>query len=82
MYKDYINDKVVIIISTRSEGVLEYTGILSDEDANVIKLKNVTIAPMMLNYQKNVFGTKINVYQDSIDEVIINKNYVISCSKK
>jgi len=82
MFKDFINEEVIVLVSTKSETVFEYSGILYVENENSIKLKNAEINTVMLNFQKNVFGGGIGNYKQNIDEVIINKEYVISCIKK
>ena len=71
-----------IIVSTRTEMVLEYNGVFVSEDINTLVLKNVSITSAMLNFQKNMFGTGLGQYKENIDTVIINKNYIISCNKK
>jgi hypothetical protein len=79
MFKDLINKQVLVIVSSQTEMLLEYRGILIDEDEQNIKLKNINIG--MLNFQKNFFGSNIGNYKKNISEVIINKRYMISCSK-
>lgn len=82
MYKSLLNQEVEVIVSTRTEMVLEYNGIFVSEDVNTLVLKNVSITSAMLNFQKNMFGTGLGKYKENIDTVIINKNYIISCNKK
>lgn len=82
MYKEYINSKVVVIVSSKAETLWEYTGVLCDLDENSIKLRDVQINQVMLNFQKNMFGSGMSAYNQEIEEVILNKNYVISCYKK
>lgn len=82
MYNEYVNSEVVVIVSSRAEALWEYSGVLSDIDENFLKLKNVEINQMMLTFQKNMFGSALGSYQKNIDEVILNKNYIISCYKK
>ena len=82
MFKDMINFEVEIIVSSRAETLLEYTGILYEDDNSFIKLKDVTINYAMLNFQKNIFGGNISVYKENIEEVILNKDYIISCNSK
>ena len=81
MFKNFMNCSVVVIVSTRAETMLEYTGTLSYEDDSSIRLNNVSINAAMLSFQKNIFGDNMSVYRQGIDEVIINKNYIISCSR-
>ena len=82
MYNSFINKEVIIIVSSRTENVLEYCGLLCEETENTVKLRNATINIAMLNFQKNIFGSNIGGYQQNIDEIIINKQYIISCSIK
>lgn len=82
MYKSLLNQEVEVIVSTRTEMVLEYNGVFVSEDVNTLVLKNVSITSAMLNFQKNMFGTGLGQYKENIDTVIINKNYIISCNKK
>lgn len=82
MYSEFINKEVIVIVSSRAENVLEYIGLLCEENSNSIKLKNASINVGMLNFQKNIFGGNIGGYQQNIEEIIINKNYIISCSVK
>lgn len=39
-------------------------------------------ANCVLNVQKNIFGIGMGVYKQNIEEVILNKNYIIACYKK
>lgn len=82
MYKELINNEVVIMVSSRAEAILEYTGLLCEENDEVLRLKNVEISQALLNFQKNMFGAGLGSYKQNIEEVILNKRYVISCSKK
>ena len=80
MFNSMINCQVEVIVSSHAETILEYIGILVEDDNNFIKLKNVTINYAMLNFQKSIFGGNINSYRNNIKEVILNKNYIISCN--
>lgn len=82
MYSDLINCEVVVIVSTRAETVFEYTGILCADNNTTLKLRDVEINIAMLNFQKNFFGGDMGAYKQNIDEVIINKDYIISCNRK
>lgn len=82
MFKDLINLEVEIIVSSRAETLLEYSGVLCEENDRFVKLKDVSINFAMLNFQKNIFGGNMNIYKQNIGEVILNKEYVISCNKK
>ena len=81
MYKSLIGERVTIVISSRGDNLLEYIGTLVSEEADVIELKNVDISYLMLSFQKGIFGGNINRYKENLDKVIINKRYIISCSK-
>jgi len=80
MYNELINSEVLVVVSTRADMIFEYTGVLCEETEKTIKLKNVEINHVMLNFQKSVFGSGFSAYKKNIDEVILNKDYVISCS--
>lgn len=82
MYSDFINCEVVVIVSTRAETVFEYKGLLCVETDNTLKLKDAEINIAMLNFQKNFFGGEMAAYKQNIDEVVINKDYIISCNRK
>ena len=81
MYKELVNKQVLVIVSSQTEMLLEYRGILVEDDEKNIKLKNTSINIAMLNFQKNFFGSNIGNYKKNISEVIVNKKYIISCSK-
>lgn len=80
MYKEMINSKVTVMVSSRGENVLEYVGILTKEDEESIVLTNVDISYLILNIQKGLFGNTLNVYKQGVEKVIINKRYIISCN--
>lgn len=82
MYSDLINCEVVVIVSTRAETVFEYKGFLCSETDNTLKLRDAEINIAMLNFQKNFFGGEMGAYKQNIDEVVINKDYIISCNRK
>lgn len=81
MYKDLIGENVTIVVSSRAENLLEYIGTLVKEDENSLTLVDVDISYLMLNFQKGIFGGNINRYKESLDKVILNKRYIISCNK-
>ena len=81
MFKNLIGEKVTVMISSRGDNVLEYYGTLISENEESIELSNVDISIMMLNFQKGIFGSNINKYREGIDNVVINKRYIISCNK-
>ena len=82
MYSDLINCEVVVIVSTRAETVFEYKGYLDSETDSTLKLRDAEINIAMLNFQKNFFGGEMGAYKRNIDEVVINKDYIISCNRK
>ena len=79
MFKDLIGKDVLVLVATRGEMVLEYTGVLISEGENTLKLENVSISTAILSFQRNMFGN-INSYKDNISEIIVNKEYVVSCN--
>lgn len=81
MYKDLINERVTVLVATRGDIVLEYEGTLTEENDTEIVLSDATIATMLMNVQRSVFGSNMNKYREDIDKVIINKKYIISCIK-
>lgn len=82
MYDEYLNNEVVVIVSTRTEVMWEYTGYLVQADETSLKLKDVSINQALLSFQKNIFGSGMSTYKSNLKEVILNKNYIISCYKK
>lgn len=81
MYKELISKEVEVIVSSRGEMLLEYNGVLVDEDETSIKLKNVNISTAMLSFQKSMFGN-MNSYKTDVSEVIVSKNFIVSCIVK
>ena len=59
--------------------VLEYSGVLVSEDDKSLKLENVSISTAILSFQRNMFGN-INSYKDNISEIVVNKEFVVSCN--
>ena len=83
MYNDFIDSEVVVVVSGRNELVWEYVGILCSIDENSLKLKNVEITPLLLNQPGNAFASiGLSVKNKNISEVVLNKEYVVSCCKK
>lgn len=82
MYNSFINKEVTVIVASRADSILEYNGLLCEENEKTIKLKNVSINLAMLNFQKNLFGSNMGDYYENIEEMIINKDYIISCNTK
>lgn len=82
MFDHLIDKEVEVIVSTKSDILLEYTGVLCKETEVSLILENAEINPVMLNFQKNIFGGSMNNYKQNVEEIIINKQYVVSCNKK
>jgi hypothetical protein len=81
MYKDLINERVTVLVATRGDVVLEYEGILTEENDTEIVLNDASIATMLMSIQVSMFGKNMNKYREDIDRVVINKKYIISCLK-
>ena len=81
MFKDFIGEKINVLVASRVDHILEYYGTLTNELEDSIVLTNATISFMMLSFQKGMFGENMNKYRENIDKVIINKKYIISCNK-
>lgn len=81
MYKDLINEKVTVLVATRGDVVLEYEGILTEENDTEIVLNDASIATMLMSVQVSMFGKNMTKYREDIDKIIINKKYIISCLK-
>lgn len=82
MFNNMMNSEVTVIVSSRAETLLEYNGVLCEENENTITLRGVSINFAMLNFQKNIFGGNMSSYKQNIDKVILNKDYIISCNMK
>jgi len=80
MYNEFIGKRVNVIISSRADNLLEYTGTLVSENNEIIELSNVNISYLILNIQKGIFGDNINRYKENVNKVIVNKKYIISCN--
>lgn len=81
MFSSLIGEKINIVVSSRADNLLEYTGTLVLENEEYIELKDANISYLMLNFQKGIFGNNMNKYKENLEKVIINKNYIISCNK-
>ncbi len=82
MYKDFINKEVRVMVTSHGDNILEYEGIFTKEDENNIALKNASIKYAMVNFQKNFFGNNINIFASDLENVVINKRFIISCNNK
>ena len=81
MFKNLIGEKVSVIISSRSDNLLEYDGVLVNETDDILELKDTSISYLMLNFHKGIFGGNMSIYKENLDKVYIAKKYVISCNK-
>ena len=81
MFRELIGESVTLLISTRADNILEYTGTVLNESDDFVELSNVTISFMMLYFQKGIFGNNMNIYKEDIDKVVLNKRYIISINK-
>ena len=81
MYKDLINERVTVLVATKGDVVLEYEGILTEENDTEIVLNDASIATMLMSVQVSMFGKNMTKYREDIDKIIINKKYIISCLK-
>jgi len=81
MFSSLIGEKINIVVSSRADNLLEYTGTLVSENEESIELKDANISYLMLNFQKGIFGNNMNKYKENLEKVIVNKNYIISCNK-
>jgi len=81
MFSSLIGEKINIVVSSRTDNLLEYTGTLVSENEESIELKDANISYLMLNFQKGIFGNNMNKYKENLEKVIVNKNYIISCNK-
>ncbi len=83
MYKDFMGEKVTVIVSSRGEHLLEYKGILKSENENEILLDEMTCSYLLNNFSKGLMfaGSDSNRFVSDTTMAIINKNYIISCNK-
>ena len=79
MYRDFIGSRVTLVVSSRSENLLEYVGTLTSETEDTVELANVKISHLLLNFQKGLFGDNMYKYRENLGKVVINKKYIISC---
>ena len=68
MYKELLGKNVTVLVATKGDIVLEYTGTLLSESDTEIELVNASIATMIMNVQRAVFGSNINKYKEDIDK--------------
>ena len=84
MFSEFIGKYVTVIISPRSNQLLEYTGTLESENDYNLVLTGVDITYLMLNFERGLLGHNIGnsmtQFKKGLNKVIINKKYVISCN--
>jgi len=68
MYADFIGEKITIVVASRGENLLEYTGTLILESDETVELTNVEISYLVLNFQKGIFGGDINKYKSNLQK--------------
>ena len=79
MYKDLVGKKVLVIVSTKSDRVMEYEGYVCLDDNECLKLRDVSINLQLSNMQASIFGNRSgSFYDNSMPSVIINKKYIVS----
>lgn len=78
MYKDFVGSKVIVIVATKGEKTLEYTGKLVADNEKTIELENVNIDGLVYSSQKGMFGN-IAQYKVDVKKAIINKEYIVAC---
>lgn len=81
MYKNLIGEEVILIVSSRSEQILEYRGTIKDYNGTELVLSNASVNYLAAALQKNLFGSNVINLQDDKEEIIINVKYIISCTK-
>ena len=54
MYESLIGEKVIIIVSSRGENLLEYTGTLLADYEDTVELANVDIAYLKRYFWRNI----------------------------
>ncbi len=79
MYKTLMGNIVNVIVGSRAEYLLEYTGKLVSESDTTIELSDVTINYMLPQFQKGIFGSGMTKFKENVPTIIINKRYIISC---
>ena len=84
MYTKLKGKGVTIIATTRaSVSLLRYTGTVTEVSDKEIELQNTTITTLVTRASANLFGTdstSFNTFGDNIPTVILNRDYIISCS--
>ena len=78
MFNSFIGEKVIVVISTRADSLLEYMGTLSSESEDAIELSNVDVT-CLLPVNGIIVVRPRNRIKNNFEKVIINKKYIISC---
>ena len=79
--KDLIGEPVFVLATARTGNMLEYYGILEEEDKESVTLKDVTINFGVPNYQTKIISASIVKYKQNLDKVIVYKDYIVSINK-
>ena len=79
MYKEFLNSRVCVVVTTRSEGAYEVKGQLVEEKDDTITITDARIGvPLSESFKQNgFFNGPIQTYKEHTDRVVINKKYVI-----
>lgn len=78
MFKDYMNKQVNVLVASRGDVFLEYFGTVVEENGAILKLKNVNILYAAPQIQRNILGAGMAQFKNNLNEVTINKEYIIS----
>ncbi len=81
MFKDLIGKQVSVLVATKGDTILEYTGTLVSEESTHIVLENAEIYQMALAAAKSMFGAGMTVIKSNISSININKHFIISCNE-
>ncbi|MBP5445679.1 MAG: hypothetical protein J6Y28_05870 [Acholeplasmatales bacterium] len=83
MFNSLIGERVTVVVSSKAEILLEYTGNLSSESEDAIELTDVYISYLIADFSpfSGVPVNKTFIYKKELEKVIISKKYTISCNK-
>lgn len=86
MYKNFIGKDVEIIICTRTDQLLEYTGKLVEVSNEELLLEDAMVNFSLTEAAKNasalnarVFGGNATILKSHVASLVLNKEYIISC---
>lgn len=82
MYNNFLGKNVKVCVSSKSDMVFEYTGLLESEDQDNIMLTDSTIKIVASVATKGIFGGGFTTIDENVSKSIISKKYIISCSVK